>query len=103
MKIHLRIVVALILACAAVSDVHLAGTKASPPASATIVMTVTAVGKKDAVPPPINAEDVQVNVGKERKQITDWTKAEKLNLAVLTELERVEILHANQIFLPPTQ
>ena len=48
-------------------------------------MTVTAVGKKDASPPTINKDDIQLTVGKERKQIASWTKGEKLDLAILID------------------
>ena len=46
--------------------------------------TVTAVSKKEA-PPPISKDDVQLSFGKERKQIADWKKGDKLFLAILID------------------
>ena len=48
-------------------------------------MTVTALGKKDAPPPAISKEDVQLFVNKERTQIANWRRGEKLYLAVLID------------------
>lgn len=48
-------------------------------------MTVTAVGKKDAVPPEIKKDDVQFFVNKERTQIADWGRGDKLYLAVVID------------------
>jgi hypothetical protein len=56
---------------------------AAGPGSAT--MTVTALGKKDAAPPEIKNEDVQFFVNKERTQIANWRRGEKLYLAVLID------------------
>lgn len=50
-----------------------------------VTMTVTALGKKDAEPPAMNREDVQLYVNKERTQIADWRRGEKLYLAVLID------------------
>jgi hypothetical protein len=50
-----------------------------------VTMTVTALGKKDAEPPTINREDVQFYVNKERTQIANWQRGEKLYLAVLID------------------
>ena len=50
-----------------------------------VTMTVTALGKKDAAPPEIKREDVQFFVNKERTQIADWRRGEKLYLAVLID------------------
>ena len=55
---------------------------AGEPGSATL--TVTAVTKKGA-PPMVAKDDVQLSVGKERKQISNWVKAEKLYLAILID------------------
>ncbi len=52
------------------------------PGSSTV--TVTATGKKGA-PPTVAKSDVQLSVGKERKQIAKWVKAEKLYLAILID------------------
>jgi hypothetical protein len=50
-----------------------------------VTMTVTAVGKKNTVPPRIAKEDVQLYEGKERVQIADWKHGETLYLAVLID------------------
>jgi len=47
-------------------------------------LTVTAVAKKGAAP-VVAKDDVQLSVGKERKQISNWVKAEKLYLAILID------------------
>lgn len=58
----------------------------NPPASPGMAhLTVTAIGKKDASPSPINKDDIQLTVGKERKQIASWEKAGNLNLAILID------------------
>jgi hypothetical protein len=54
----------------------------SAPGSATF--TVTEVAKKEA-PPPLSKDDVQVFFGKERKQVADWKKGDKLYLAILID------------------
>jgi VWFA-related protein len=48
-------------------------------------MTVTAVGKKDAAPPPLKKEDIELYQGKERMQVADWTRGEKLYIAILID------------------
>ena len=50
-----------------------------------VTMTVTAVGKKDAAPPEIKREDVQLFLNKERTQIANWRGGEKLYFAVLID------------------
>jgi hypothetical protein len=50
-----------------------------------VTMTVTAVGKKNTVPPPVAKEDVQLYEGKERVQIADWNRGETLYLALLID------------------
>lgn len=50
-----------------------------------VTMTVTALGKKDSEPPAINREDVQFYINRERRQIGDWRRGEKLYLAVLID------------------
>jgi hypothetical protein len=50
-----------------------------------VTMTVTALGKKDAAPPEIKREDVQFFINKERTQIANWRRGEKLYLAVLID------------------
>lgn len=48
-------------------------------------MTVTAVGRKDNAVPVVGKEDVQFFLNKERTQIADWRRGEKLYLAVLID------------------
>ncbi|HEY2120179.1 MAG TPA: hypothetical protein VGH37_13405 [Candidatus Acidoferrum sp.] len=62
-----------------------ANSGASAAASGTATFTVTAVGKKDAQAPPIALDDVQLFTGKERKQVGDWKKGDKLFLAILID------------------
>lgn len=50
-----------------------------------VTLTVTALGKKDVAPPEIAKGDVQFFVNKERTQIADWRRGEKLYLAVLID------------------
>lgn len=50
-----------------------------------VTMTITALGKKDAEPPALKREDMQFFVNKERSQIADWQRGEKLYLAVLID------------------
>jgi hypothetical protein len=85
MKSRLHVLAALTLLCAGILTVRLIAAKPAPPPSDTVALTVTALGKKDAPPPPIKPEDVQLTLGKERKQIAGWNKAEKLYLAVLID------------------
>lgn len=50
-----------------------------------VTMTVTAVAKKDAEPPTVKREDVQFYVNKDRAQVANWQRGEKLYLAVLID------------------
>jgi VWFA-related protein len=61
------------------------GRAMAAPADGIATTTVTAVGKKNAVPPEIKRDDVQVYQGKERVQVADWKRGEKLYLAVLID------------------
>src|SRR5215469_2781514 len=54
-------------------------------APGSVTMTVTAVGKKDSEPPAIKREDVQFYVNKDRAQVANWQRGEKLYLAVLID------------------
>ena len=54
-------------------------------APGTVTMTVTAVAKKDAEPPAVKREDLQLYVNKDRTQVADWQRGEKLYLAVLID------------------
>jgi hypothetical protein len=60
-----------------------------------VTMTVTAVGKKDTQPAPLNKNDVQLYEGKERVQVADWKRGEALFLAVLID-DSLESNVANQ-------
>lgn len=60
--------------------------KAAPQGAAgKAAITVTAIGKKDAVPPAVSRDDVQLTVNKERKQIAGWNKGGPLALAILID------------------
>ncbi len=59
------------------------GASAADPGNVTL--TVTALGKKDAAPPDLAKGDVQFFVNKERTQIANWQRGEKLYLAVLID------------------
>lgn len=50
-----------------------------------VTLTVTAVGKKDVSAPAVTKTDVQFFLNKERTQIADWGRGEKLYLAVLID------------------
>src|SRR5271169_2805611 len=50
-----------------------------------VVMTVTATAKKDAQPPAITKNDVELYRGKERVQVADLKRGETLYLAVLVD------------------
>lgn len=60
-------------------------TVTSAVAAGPVTMTVTAAGKKETNPPPIAKDDVQLYVNKERTQIADWKRGEKLYLAVVID------------------
>jgi hypothetical protein len=59
------------------------GAVAAGPGNVTV--TVTAVGKKDTTPPVITKDDVQVYLSKERTQVANWGRGEKLFLAVVID------------------
>ncbi len=50
-----------------------------------VTMTVTAIGKKNAAPPEVKKEDIQLYQGKERLQVADWKRGKTLYLAVLID------------------
>jgi len=60
-------------------------TSALPAEQGAATTTVTAVGKKDISAPAVKKEDVQFFLNKERTQIADWQRGEKLYLAVLID------------------
>jgi len=55
------------------------------PAAGKAAITVTAIGKKDAAPPSVSKNDVQLTVNKERKQVAGWEKGDSLALAILID------------------
>jgi hypothetical protein len=80
----------LLGALVAASAMPLALRAASNSASATkdpsaVVMTVTATAKKDAQPPALSKNDVELYQGKERVQVADFKRGETLYLAVLID------------------
>jgi VWFA-related protein len=82
-KINLSRVALMLAAFALVLGLLAAGVVAAGPG--TVTMTVTAVGKKDTNPPAIAKDDVQLYLNKERTQVANWNKGEKLFLAVLID------------------
>ena len=83
MTVQLRRAVLLLgLALFSLTAVHAAET---PPVAGKATITVTAIGKKESVPPSVNKDDVQLTVGKERKQVAGWAKADSLALAILID------------------
>ena len=53
--------------------------------SGAVTMTVTAVGKKNAPPPEIKRDDVQLYQNKERIQVAGWRRSETLFLGILID------------------
>ena len=49
------------------------------------VITVTVIGKKNAPPPPVTKNDVQLTINKERKQVAGWDKGDSLALGILID------------------
>lgn len=69
-----------------VATVVALGLVTAPPALAAtkpVTVTVTAVGRTEAAPPPIKKEDVELFQGKERMQVADWKRGETLFLTIL--------------------
>src|SRR5580658_2455757 len=64
-----------------------AAANSAPAASepSAVVMTVTATAKKDAQPPAVTKNDVELFRGKERVQVADFKRGENLYLAVLID------------------
>jgi len=69
----------VVLASAVVAPARMAA------APENVTLTVTAVGKKDVKPPAVSRNDVQFFQNKERTQIADWRRGERLYLAVLID------------------
>jgi VWFA-related protein len=76
---------ALFLAASVVAFGLLTAALVSAAAANPVTMTVTAVGKKNAAPPPIKKEDVELFQGKERMQVADWKRGDTLFLAILID------------------
>ena len=70
-------------ALAAACTVLVKAQDAPMPGNATI--TVTTIGKKNAPPPPVAKDDLQLTISKERKQVAGWTKGGPLTLAILID------------------
>src|SRR6266702_4871353 len=75
--------------------VGVSATNALAAGPGTVTMTVTAVGKKDVNPPAVTKEDVQFLLNKERTQVANWRRGEKLYLAVLID-DSLDVTVANQ-------
>src|SRR6202790_1492862 len=80
----------LLGALIAASFIPLALKAASNSASAAsdpsaVVLTVTATAKKDAQPPALSRNDVELYQGKERVQVANFRRGETLYLAVLID------------------
>jgi len=76
---------ALLVLAASIVGLELMATVPTQAAGEAVTVTVTAVAKKNATPPPIKKEDAQVFQGKERMQVVDWTRGESLFLAILID------------------
>jgi VWFA-related protein len=76
---------ALLVLAASIAGLGLMAAAPTPAAGEAGTVTVTAVAKKNATPPPIGKEDVQVFQGKQRMQVADWTRGESLFLAILID------------------
>lgn len=63
----------------------LTGANAAAAGPGNVILTVTAVGKKDMAAPAVTREDGQFFLNKERTQIANWRRGEKLFLAVLID------------------
>jgi hypothetical protein len=55
------------------------------PSAGMVTFTVTGVGKKDANASAVALDDVQLFLGKERKQIGDWKRSDQLFLEILID------------------
>lgn len=78
---HFHGISVLLAAALAMAGFTATATRAAEP----VTTTVTAVGKKNTVPPPVKKEDVELYSGKERLQVADWRRGEVLFLAVLID------------------
>jgi hypothetical protein len=76
---------ALLVQAALLAGLELMAIGATHATGHAATVTVTAVAKKNAPPPPITKEDAQVFQGKERMQVVDWTRGQSLFLALLID------------------
>src|SRR5258708_32489921 len=76
-------VVSLLGALAIALGLFAPGAIAAGPGNVTI--TVTAVGKKDTIPPAVTKDDVQLFLNKERTQGAGWTQSEKVDPSVVID------------------
>src|SRR6476620_9433681 len=76
---------AVLLLSLALFAVSAALARETPAVGGRATITVTAIGKKDSTPPSISKDDVQLSVGKERKQVAGWNKGDSLALAILID------------------
>src|SRR5277367_1969524 len=78
----------VLVASSLVPDALKAAANSAPAASepTAVVMTVTATAKKDAQPPAVTKNDVELYRGKERVQVADLKRGETLYLAVLVDV-----------------
>jgi hypothetical protein len=75
----------VLLIAALALTVTFAPAYAAAPAPENVTLTVTAVGKQNTSAPAVTREDVQFYLRKERTQIANWRRGEKLYLAVLID------------------
>lgn len=75
----------LILAGTLAACLSAAGYASGAPEPGTVIMTITAVGKKDVAPPPLKQQDVTLYQGKEKLQVADLRKSDPLLLAVVID------------------
>jgi hypothetical protein len=80
-----KTVLAMALAAVLGSAGYAATGSGAPAEPGMVTMTVTAVAKKEATPPPVAKNDVELYQGKERLQVADWRKGETLLLAVVID------------------
>jgi hypothetical protein len=85
MKLYIRTAGFLLGVALLTVSTGLATDKPAAASGGKATITVTAIGKKDAAPPPIANSDVQLTANKERKQVAGWSKSNSLGLAILID------------------
>jgi hypothetical protein len=85
MNVHIRRAGLLLGVALFAVSAALAAEAPTPTIAGKSTITVTAIGKKDSAPPSVSKDDVQLSVGKERKQIAGWNKSDSLGLAILID------------------